>query len=645
MVRVKICGITNREDALHAAAGGADALGFVFYDKSPRFVTPERARAIIEALPPLVTCVGLFVNEAPEKVRATAEQCGLDVIQLHGDEDPVACHYPPYRVIKALRVRDAHSLADHAAFQVPALLLDAWVPESYGGTGQLGNWELAKSVARERPVILAGGLTPENVADAVRQVRPYGVDVSSGVESEPGKRIRRRSPGLSAWPRRPADMSQQPDQEGHFGQFGGRYVAETLMPALLELEQAYREAQADPLFQREFDSYLREYVGRPSPASSPTGATAQRETRRTFASGASAQAPLAAAAGAGADAAIAPRTTRADRVWEERDLERICTVLRRQAILGLNPGTLRPGAPLAGCLCRRRGRGYRNSSGGREASGRAASRPAVVPAARSALLAVEAVERGRPALAAVGRLLPLLADRTVGVGRPGDPLELLAAVRGRRLALEAHLPLLEAAVEQQDRPLVVDPGLVPDLTPGSQPLRLVPTRLAVRRLVLLAQDAVAVETRDAVGAGERAARLDLPVAEPEVELTELRRGAGGRSGRRGGRGVGARRRGRERRRWRSATSATSRASGSVGWSVGMVVPPERPTLSSSARHEDASTPRRCEPGPRRGEAVPGRGRAVAAAGSNRAARADRRRRRRLPGHAPQDSSASSRSSS
>ena len=188
MVRVKICGITSREDALHAAASGADALGFVFYDKSPRAVTPAQVRTIIAGLPPLVTCVGLFVNEAPEQVRAIAEQCGLDVIQLHGDEDPVACHYPPHRVVKALRVRDAQSLADHGAYQVSALLLDAWVPESYGGTGHLGNWELAETVARQRPVILAGGLTPENVAAAVRQVRPYGVDVSSGVESEPGKK-------------------------------------------------------------------------------------------------------------------------------------------------------------------------------------------------------------------------------------------------------------------------------------------------------------------------------------------------------------------------------------------------------------------------------------------------------------------------
>lgn len=186
MTRVKICGITNREDALHAAACGADALGFVFYAGSPRCVTPEVAAGICRELPPFVTRVGLFVNETPERVGAIAGYCGLDVIQLHGDEDPGTCSYPPRRVIKALRVKNAESLAGHERFQVSALLLDAWVAASYGGTGHCFNWALAATVARQRPVILAGGLTPVNIAAAIRQVHPYGVDVSSGVESTPG---------------------------------------------------------------------------------------------------------------------------------------------------------------------------------------------------------------------------------------------------------------------------------------------------------------------------------------------------------------------------------------------------------------------------------------------------------------------------
>jgi phosphoribosylanthranilate isomerase len=186
MVKIKICGITSIDDARHAAACGADALGFVFFAGSPRCITPEQAREIIAALPPLVVHVGLFVNEDPERIQAVADFCGLDILQLHGDESPQGCNLFQRRVIKALRVRDAESLAGHRNFAVSALLLDAWVAESYGGTGHRCNWDLAADVARERTMLLAGGLTPDNVAEAVRAVRPYGVDVSSGVEAAPG---------------------------------------------------------------------------------------------------------------------------------------------------------------------------------------------------------------------------------------------------------------------------------------------------------------------------------------------------------------------------------------------------------------------------------------------------------------------------
>ncbi|MFA5515135.1 MAG: phosphoribosylanthranilate isomerase [Desulfuromonadales bacterium] len=188
MVKVKICGITNNEDAQHATASGADALGFVFYGKSPRNINPAAARSIIDGLPPFVTTVGLFVNEDPARIREIADFCGLDVLQLHGDENPAACAFPPLRVVKAMRIKDAESLADHERFTVSALLLDAWVAGSYGGTGETFNWQLAAAVARQRPVILAGGLTPANIAEAVRAVRPYGVDVSSGVELTHGKK-------------------------------------------------------------------------------------------------------------------------------------------------------------------------------------------------------------------------------------------------------------------------------------------------------------------------------------------------------------------------------------------------------------------------------------------------------------------------
>ncbi|WP_432822260.1 phosphoribosylanthranilate isomerase [Trichloromonas sp.] len=188
MVKVKICGITSIEDALHAAACGVDALGLVFYARSPRGVSLDLARQIVAELPPLVTTVGLFVNETPEQIREIVDTCGLDVIQLHGDEGPDQCLYPPRRVLKALRVQGEHSLAGIDDYRVSALLLDAWRPDSYGGTGHVCDWQLAARVAAGRRVILAGGLTPENVAEAIRLVRPYGVDVSSGVEIAPGRK-------------------------------------------------------------------------------------------------------------------------------------------------------------------------------------------------------------------------------------------------------------------------------------------------------------------------------------------------------------------------------------------------------------------------------------------------------------------------
>lgn len=187
MVRVKICGITNVDDARHAAACGADAVGLVFFAKSPRCVEPEQARQIVAALPPLVAAVGLFVNETSARIREIATFCGLSALQLHGDERPQACLLPPWRVIKALRVRDGSSLTGLESWPVSALLLDAWQEGSYGGTGHRFDWSLAVNAAGP-PIILAGGLTPDNVAEAVRTVRPWAVDVSSGVEATPGRK-------------------------------------------------------------------------------------------------------------------------------------------------------------------------------------------------------------------------------------------------------------------------------------------------------------------------------------------------------------------------------------------------------------------------------------------------------------------------
>ena len=188
VVKIKICGITNLEDALLAVDAGADALGFVFFKESPRHIFPEQAAAIIRQLPPFVQTVGLFVNEALETVNMTADRCGLDIIQLHGDESPEFCAGIRRRVIKAFRVKDITCLDSMKDYQTAAFLLDAWSPTAYGGTGRTFNWEIAASAAQSCCIILAGGLTPENVAEAIRQVQPYAVDVSSGVESAPGRK-------------------------------------------------------------------------------------------------------------------------------------------------------------------------------------------------------------------------------------------------------------------------------------------------------------------------------------------------------------------------------------------------------------------------------------------------------------------------
>lgn len=191
MVKVKICGITTLDDALMAVEAGADALGFVFYDKSPRFINPVRAAGIISRLPPFIQTIGLFVNEDTEQVNWTADFCGLDLVQLHGDESPEDCLEVKRRVIKAFRIQKIVSISPlekYQDYQVSGYLLDAWSPDAYGGTGRTFNWELAAAAKQFGPVILAGGLTPENVAEAIRVVNPYGVDVSSGVESAPGRK-------------------------------------------------------------------------------------------------------------------------------------------------------------------------------------------------------------------------------------------------------------------------------------------------------------------------------------------------------------------------------------------------------------------------------------------------------------------------
>ncbi len=187
MTRVKICGITRVEDGLHAAQAGADAIGLVFVGKSPRHVTPHQAREIARALPPFVSTVALFVNPTAAEVEAVLKTVRPDVLQFHGEETADFCRAFGVPYLKAFRVRPGADLLQSAASYADAQgwLLDAWSEAAHGGTGERFDWDL---IPRDlpRPMLLAGGLTPDNVAAAVYMVRPWAVDVSSGVESSKG---------------------------------------------------------------------------------------------------------------------------------------------------------------------------------------------------------------------------------------------------------------------------------------------------------------------------------------------------------------------------------------------------------------------------------------------------------------------------
>lgn len=182
---LKVCGITRLTDALHAAQQGATALGFVFWPRSPRYLAPERAAEIIAELPSALTLVGVFVNESIEGIRAAVATAGVDVVQLHGDEPPAYVDALAYPIFRSVTLGDAEAIAGAWPVGTP-LLLDAADRVRRGGTGTTVDWRLAAQLARRRRVILAGGLTPDNVAAAIDTVNPYGVDVSSGVEDAPG---------------------------------------------------------------------------------------------------------------------------------------------------------------------------------------------------------------------------------------------------------------------------------------------------------------------------------------------------------------------------------------------------------------------------------------------------------------------------
>lgn len=188
MVKVKICGITNFDDALLACELGADALGFVFHKPSPRYIEPQRASAIMRHLPPFVVKVGVVVNMPIYQLKSLCQQLPLDLMQLHGDESPEYCQQVT-PCLKAFRMKDDFELAELGKYQTAGYVLDTFVDGStYGGTGVAFDWRIAKSAKRFGKIILAGGLHTGNVAPALRMVQPYAVDVSSGVEARPGKK-------------------------------------------------------------------------------------------------------------------------------------------------------------------------------------------------------------------------------------------------------------------------------------------------------------------------------------------------------------------------------------------------------------------------------------------------------------------------
>jgi phosphoribosylanthranilate isomerase len=185
--KIKICGITNIEDASKAVYYGAHALGFVFYKKSPRYISPSKARRIIEALPPFIEPVGIFVNIKERAVKDILSFTRIKTVQFHGDEDQVFCkRFTQSKIIKAFRVDRFFDPQIANKFKVDAYLFDAYQEDEYGGTGKTFNWDILKDVKLEKPVVLSGGLNPTNVKDAIGSVHPYCVDVSSGVEKSPG---------------------------------------------------------------------------------------------------------------------------------------------------------------------------------------------------------------------------------------------------------------------------------------------------------------------------------------------------------------------------------------------------------------------------------------------------------------------------
>jgi phosphoribosylanthranilate isomerase len=186
MIRIKICGITNLDDARAAVDEGADAIGFIFYSKSPRVISFRKAGEIVRALPPFVSSVGVFVNESEVNIREAVKEANLTHVQLHGEESPLFCQQLGLNVIKAFRIEVPEDLDPIKDFSVRGILLDSCQKAQYGGTGKSFDWKMLSRFSPGKPIILSGGLNAENVREAIELCSPYAVDVSSGVERSPG---------------------------------------------------------------------------------------------------------------------------------------------------------------------------------------------------------------------------------------------------------------------------------------------------------------------------------------------------------------------------------------------------------------------------------------------------------------------------
>jgi len=188
--RIKICGMTRKSDIEAVVELGVDAIGLIFVPESPRYIQPEEAREIVAAVPPFVDIVGVFQNENPEIVAEIMQYCGISIVQLHGNEPPDYCKALSFRVLKAFRMKPEVTASSLAAYDglVDGFLLDTYHSGQAGGTGQTFDWTRVRSLSPPGPLVLAGGLTPENVAEAIRVTRPFAIDANSGVEDEPGRK-------------------------------------------------------------------------------------------------------------------------------------------------------------------------------------------------------------------------------------------------------------------------------------------------------------------------------------------------------------------------------------------------------------------------------------------------------------------------